>query len=134
MEDRSTLQEYILDIEKDTKLTSYNIMDLQLKLPAIKHKYVSRLINHKRILGELRLKRTAVAATVAKEIKDKAVYKVTEAMASKAASDHNSIKEVDDKIRETELIIQLLEKTERVLSSMTYDVKNVIELMKLEVT
>jgi hypothetical protein len=35
-------------------------------------------------------------------------------------------------IQELELIIEYLEKTEKIFSSMTYDLKNAIELMKLE--
>ena len=130
----STLKDYISEIYEDTELTDFNIKDMQLKLPAIKHKYVSRLILHKRKKNQLISKKIKIKKKIANEIKNNNVYSVSNPVAEKTAEEHNSIISINSDISEQELIIQLLEKTERTLSSMTYDVKNIIELMKLEVT
>jgi hypothetical protein len=130
----STIKEYISEIYEDVELTDFNIKDVQLKLPAIKHKYVSRLILHKRKRNQLISKKITLKKKIANEIKNNNVYNVSNPVAEKTAEDHNSIISINSDISEQELIIQLLEKTERTLSSMTYDVKNIIELMKLEVT
>ena len=42
------------------------------------------------------------------------------------------IAEINEEIEELELIIEYLEKAEKIFSSTTYDIKNAIELMKLE--
>ena len=36
------------------------------------------------------------------------------------------------KINEEKLIVEFLEKIEKIFSSLTYDIKNIIEIMKLE--
>jgi chaperonin cofactor prefoldin len=40
--------------------------------------------------------------------------------------------EINEQIEEMELVVEYLEKAERVFSSTTYDLKNAIELMKME--
>ena len=130
----SALKGYISEIYNDTALTDINIKDVQLKLPGIKHKYVSRLILHKRKRNHLILKKIKLKKKIANEIKNNNVYNVSNPVAEKTAEDHNSIVSINTAISEEDLIIQLLEKTEKSLSSMTFDVKNIIELMKLEVT
>jgi hypothetical protein len=130
----SKLKQYIAEISEDTNLDNFNIKDVQLKLPGIKHKYVSRLIVHKRRLAKLQQDKKSAQSQVINDLKEKSVYKLTEPMARKASQDHNSVKSIHDEILEEEVIVELLEKTERILSSMTYDIKNIIELMKLEIT
>jgi len=38
----------------------------------------------------------------------------------------------EKKIKEEKFLIELLEKTEKTFSSLTYDIKNIVEIMKLE--
>jgi hypothetical protein len=130
----SKLKEYIAEIYEDTQLTDFSIKDTQLKLPAIKHKYVSRLIAHKKRLSELRIKKEKQKRKIAVDIKKTSVYSIAQSVAEKTAEGHNTIQSINAQITEEELIIKLLEKTERTFNSMTYDIKNIIELMKLEVT
>ena len=40
--------------------------------------------------------------------------------------------EINEEIEELELVIEYLEKAEKIFSSTTYDLKNAIELMKME--
>jgi deoxycytidine triphosphate deaminase len=47
---------------------------------------------------------------------------------------HATYKDYKAVIEEKKLSIELLEKTEKTLSSTTYDIKNLIEIMKLEMT
>ena len=42
------------------------------------------------------------------------------------------INEINEKIEELELIVEYLEKAEKIFNSTTYDLKNAIELMKME--
>ena len=131
---QSILQKYIDEIDQDVELNNFNVKDVQLKLPAIKHKYVSRLIAHKRRLSSLYRDKSIKQDKVITSLKEQSVYKLTDAMAKKAASSHNNIKDIDVAIAEEKSIIELLEKVEKILSSMTYDIKNLIELMKMEIT
>ena len=126
------LEEYILEMEKDVVFDDFSIKDTQMKLPAIKHKWVGRLIRQKNMLNENRAKRATLVKTLAAKVKETSPYKVTDHAAEKACYKHEEVIKLTQSIQEHELIIEFLEKTERVLNSMTYDIKNVVEIMKLE--
>jgi hypothetical protein len=47
---------------------------------------------------------------------------------------NEKIVDINNQIYYNTLIIEYLEKVEKVLSSITYDIKNIVEIMKLETT
>jgi len=69
---------------------------------------------------------------IAQEVIETATYQVTLPTAQKAAEKHHSIKAINEKIKEHKLIIEFLEKGEKIFSSMSFDIKNITEIMKLE--
>ena len=46
----SILEEYLKEMEKDVVFDDFTIKETQMKLPAIKHKWVGRLVRHKQDL------------------------------------------------------------------------------------
>jgi len=126
------LEEYILEMEKDVEFDDFSIKDTQMKLPAVKHKWVGRLIRHKIELNNIRSDRSKLVKSIAMKIQANSPYKVTEAAAERASYKHEDIIKLSQNIKENELIIEFLEKIERVLNSMTYDIKNLVEIIKLE--
>jgi len=48
-----TLEKYILEVEEDTTFDRINVSDKQMKLAGIKHKWASRIINHKKQIYKL---------------------------------------------------------------------------------
>lgn len=128
------LKKLMTEIEADTKLDELNLKEAQFKLPAIKHKYAGLLIRSKIELNEKLKKHGEVKKQLIKKIHDSSPVKLTPNAMSDAAEEAPSIKSMNDEIKELKLTIELLEKTEKILSSMTYDIKNIIELQKLETT
>lgn len=128
------LEQYILELEKDVKLDQFNIRDSQMKIPAYKHKWVGRLMRHKQEVVRLNHQKYQLKRTIASKIQDSTTYKVTKPVAEKAANSHDSIVDITHKLDELSVVIEFLEKAERILSSMTFDVKNLVEIMKLETT
>lgn len=126
------LEEYIKEMGVDVELDEFNLKDVQLKLPGIKHKWVGRLVRHKGDLEQLTYNKDNAIKQIAQEIIDTATYQVTLASAQKAAEKHTSIKKINEDIREQKLIIEFLEKGEKIFSSMSFDIKNITEIMKLE--
>ncbi len=53
-------------------------------------------------------------------------------MARSKAEEHDKIKDIDSQISENKIIIEFLEKVEKIFNSMTFDIKNLTEIMKLE--
>jgi hypothetical protein len=128
------LEEYIKELEHDLKIDELNLKDYQLRLPALKHKWAGRLIRLKSTLHVLRKQRDNSKYDITKEIDATSPVKLTSTTLSTSADRHSKIQELNSRIQETELLIELLEKTEKTLSSCTFDLKNLIEIVKLETT
>lgn len=126
------LEQYIKEMGVDVELDEFNLKDVQLKLPALKHKWVGRLVRHKAELSRLQDNRDRTIKTLAQEVIDTATYAVNLQTAMKAAEKHQKIRDIDDKVRENKLIVEFLEKSERIFSGMSFDIKNITEIMKLE--
>ena len=126
------LEEYIKEMGRDVELDEFNMKDIQMKLPALKHKWVGRLIRHRGEISKLQQSRDNMIKQISQEMIDTATYQVTLPTAQKAAEKHSSIKNIDESIKENKLIVDFLEKGEKIFSSMSFDIKNIIEMMKLE--
>lgn len=126
------LNKYLQEAEEDSRLDVFTVKDVQSKLPAIKHKWVGRLIRAKKKLGMLYDAREELIDELMVKAKEQSHYKISDAALQKTVSKTNSIKEADRQIKEYKLIIDFLERTEKVFSSMTFDIKNLTEVMKLE--
>lgn len=126
------LEEYIKEMGDDVELDEFNLKEAQLKLPALKHKWVGRLIRHKGDLSRLEKSKDNVIKEVAQEIIETATYSVNIQTAEKAAEKHQRVKKLNADIKEYKLIVEFLEKGERIFSGMSFDIKNITEIMKLE--
>ena len=130
----SLIDNYILELEKDVKLDQFSVKDCQMKLPAYKHKWVGRLMRHKYEVVKLTQQKYDTRIAVSKKIQTSTTYKISKPAAEKAANSHDNVIRINNEINELNIIIEFLEKAERILSSMTFDIKNIIEIMKLETT
>ena len=126
------IEQYIKELEQDLQVTAFNIKEVQQKLPSTKHKWAGRYIRHKQELYKLQKNRDVVKKNLITELLATAPVKVTEPVADRAVETSQTIKDIDSEINTLKLVIEFLEKTEKTLSSMTYDIKNMVELMKLE--
>ena len=103
-----------------------------MKTPARKHYWVSKLIRHKKNLLSLRQQRDSIKRDVVQKIIEESPVKVTVPVAEKASYQHEKMKEISNKISNEELIVEFLEKTEKTFSAVGFDIKNIIEIMKME--
>lgn len=128
------LEEYIKELENDLKIDELILKDYQLKLPGIKHKWAGRCIRHKLELVELRGKREKLKKDIVIKIQEQSPVKLATPVIERTAEKCSEITDLDNKIKEIELIIELLEKSEKTLSSTSYDIKNLVDIIKLETT
>ena len=61
-----------------------------------------------------------------------APVKLTQQTAEIAAESTDELTAITDSIKEYEFIVEYLEKVEKIMSGMGYDIKNIIEIQKLE--
>lgn len=124
---------YNKEIIEDVHLDQLNILDQQMKLPAIRHKWVTRLILAKKNLKELKDKKI--------ELKNKAVdhlksenEKLPKIAIDQQVEKSQTIQKINEKINEEELHIEYLEKIEKILADMNFAIKNSVDLIKMETT
>lgn len=122
-------------IDEDLKLDRINLLEKQLMLPAIKHKWVSRLIENKRLKNHLETKKKEIKIELLKKVDDQSLpTNLPKAAIEKKLENSDTILKINEQIKETEIIIEYLEKVENICRSLTYDIKNAVELEKLETT
>ena len=129
----SLLEQYIKELGEDTQMSEMDIKDVQMKLPAIKHKYAGRHVRAKLKLSELYNERDAARKDIVDRLKVESPYQISDAVAAKTADKHTNVSKIHKEIYETKIIIELMEKAEKIFNSMTFDIKNMIDIMKLEI-
>jgi len=126
------LEDYITELTQDIYIDEFNMKDVQMKLPAIKHKWTGRLIRAKIQIEENYKNRYIVINELADMLEKESPVTISHTLAKKKVEDHTKVKELNQNIKHLKLIVEFLEKTEKTLSSITFDIKNLIEIIKLE--
>lgn len=129
-----TLDNYIEELKVDTRVDAFNLKDVQMALPAIKHKWAGRLIRAKQDILKLETERKKKKESLIKRLQEQSPITLSEVAAGKTIECHELLSEIDNKIKEFKLVIELLEETKKTLSAMTFDIKNIVEIIKLETT
>lgn len=123
------------EIQNDLKLDRISLLEKQLILPTIKHKWAARLIEYKRTKNNLIKKRKSLKEEALKTITDQNIpSSLPKAALDKKIESSDVFKKIDEEIKDVEIIIEYLEKVENICRSMTFDIKNAVELEKLETT
>lgn len=117
-------------IEKDLKIDQFNIHNKVNDIPSLKHYWVAKLIEAKIEVKQLEKKKKDLIKKV-NESADVGL-KLSTASMNNVIAKSPVIAEINEQIEELELIIEYLEKAEKIFNSTTYDLKNAIELMKME--
>lgn len=130
----SLYEQYLIEIDKDLELDRIILEEKQLKLPGIKGKWIGRLINHKKGIDNLWKLYNQAIKEVATKIINESPVAISKPVAQKSAEEDELVLKIRKEIKEQERIVEYLEKMEKVFSSMTYDIKNVIDLIKQETT
>ena len=126
----SLFETYQKEIAEDIKVDELSLKDKAMMVPTIKHKWVGRLMTHKVQLKKL----NEAKKKIYKKISADSPIPLSKATLDQAASNNDSVSKIQESIDRLEVIIEYLEKVEKLTSSLTFDYKNVIELQKLETT
>ena len=132
--DLTLYNKYNAELSEELDLTDFNLRDVQLKLPGIKHKWVKRLIDQKIETDKLKKLKIKAIETIIEENRKTNRVALSDAALKAQAEKHEVVKKIDDKIDECEILIDYLTKVERVCSSTSFDIKNLMEIRKSEMT
>lgn len=128
----SLLDQYIEELKQDTHVDQMNVKNVQLSLPALKHKWSGKLVRHKQEILHLKRQKEQKQKELAEAIQAKAPVKMQPYQLDKTVNQAEQIIEINHRVEELELLIDLLERTEKTLASMTYDIGNICKLITLE--
>ena len=125
------INQYLDEAKLDTDLDRLEVINTQERLVNNKHKWSARLINHKINLSNFKFKRSSALEEKITEFQNTEPVRVNRSIAEKAVRNKKEIKVLDLKIANEQLIIDYLENIYKNIS-FTNDIKNLVELMKLE--
>ena len=128
------IAKYDEEIARDAHVDELNVKDVAMRLPAIKHKWVSRLIAHKRSLYQLEQQKEQLVEAALKRMKEKTDIQISNNAMKTKIDSSPQMKQINDDIADQKSIIDYLEHVESIFRYMTNDIKNVTEIMKLELT
>ena len=126
------LRKYIEDITKDLQLDDFNIKEAQMRLPARKHFWVARLMEAKIKRNSLFRNKKQLRKEVVKKVISNSPVRINQSAAESAADRHESISKLNESISEQDSIIEYLEKVEKIMGHMHWEIKNIIDINKME--
>lgn len=123
---------YSNELKPEISINKLNLDDHQTKLPSLKHKWASRYINHKRKLIKLKLEKKDLYRLLVSEHIEQSPVKISISIAEKSVLNNQKLIDIDRKISEEELLLEYLDKVQNIVNNIQWDIKNLIELEKLE--
>jgi phenylalanyl-tRNA synthetase alpha subunit len=126
------LTSYQKELNEQLVIDEFTLKDVQLQLPGRRHLWVGRLMRHKHELNQLKKEKTEKLIELTKVIQEQSNVRLSTPAAEKVATNTSNIKELNNKIQEQYVLIEYLEKVEKIMSSIGFDVRNIIEIQKLE--
>lgn len=126
------LKNYMKQIETDLTFDTGSLEPYVQRVPLRKHFWIARLIEAKLKLKELKETKSQKEAEIIE--KTERSMGASKATIIKIIKDTPVIKDLTSKIDELEILIEYLEKVEKVFSQTTYDLKNVIDLKRNEIS
>lgn len=129
------LENFKKELQQDTQIDEINLTQKQLMLPAIKHKWVARLIDQKRKFNALNKKKKIIRAAVVTSLEKEGMPPgLPKTALDKKIESSDAMQKINEEIEDTEIVIEYLEKVESIFRTMTYDIKNIIDINRLETT
>ena len=128
------LEKYIEEVTEDTRVDEINVKDVAMRLPGLKHKWVARLINHKKGLYRLEREKEEIIESALKKIKERGDIQLSKAAMTAKISTIDSVKVLDAKIDESKALVEYLDHVVTIFRYMTNDLKNIVDIMRLEQT
>lgn len=126
------LKKYIEDINKDLYLDDFNLKEVQMRLPARKHFWVARLIEAKIKRNTLSGKKKKLKKELVKKVIEDSPVRINQTAAETAAERYDSVVNISNLIKDQDTIIEYLEKVEKILSTMHWEIKNIVDINRME--
>ena len=126
------LSKYVDEVGKDLVIDDFNLKEQSLRLPARKHYWVAKLIRSKIERNALFAKKKKLKKSITQEVLATSPVKLSHSAAEQAAERHDTLMDISSKIKELDMIIEYLDTVTKIMQQMGFDIKNIVEIQKLE--
>ena len=92
------IDRYCEELEPEIRLSKLSLDESQVKLPALKHKWASRSINHKKNLIKLKAHKKSIYSNLIQEYIENSPVKVNINIAEKAVTNNKKLLEINEKL------------------------------------
>jgi len=120
------------EIGKDLVVDDFNLKEVQMRLPSRKHFWVARLMDAKVERNKLLAKKKQLKKDLTKKVIAESPVKISLSIAEQHAERHESVVHITESLAEYGVVIEYLEKVEKVLSSMSFDISNIVKINQME--
>lgn len=127
------LKQYKEQYEEFTKIDDFNLEQRAKRVPAEKHFWVARLIDAKIEREKLFKSKKKLKNTIIKKMMEDSPVKLDKKLLDKI-DDTDHFEDINDKIKDNEILIEYLELVVKSVSFIAQDIKNIISLKELENT
>jgi hypothetical protein len=127
----SLIEKYNEEIKKYVTVDEFNMKQVQMDLPATRHYWVGRLMYHKQEILKLKKLRKEAQKKIADKLEHESPVGLNPKTLEQAQQNHPVIIKIDDQIAEHSLVIEYLEKIETNFRSIGFDIRNLIEIVRM---
>ena len=128
------IAKYNDEIKKYVSVDEFNMKQVQMDLPATRHYWVGRLMFHKQEILKLKRLRKEAQKKIVDRLEHESPVGLNPKTLEQAQQHHPLVGKIDGQIAEHELVVEYLGKIEANFRSISFDIKNLIEIVKLETT
>ena len=133
-ESQDLLTRYHEELSKLVAVDEFNMKQVQMDLPANRHYWVGRLMFHKSEITKLKKSRKQAQHALIQKMQKESPVTLTSKTLDASVVQHPILQKIDDQIAENEILIEYLSKIEANFRSISFDIKNLIEIIRLETT
>ena len=126
-----TFEKIVQEIEKDLKIDRMNMDEKTLQIPSIKHYWIAELYRSKIKIQALERKKKDLFKAFAESDRVMEIGLSKDAI-QRQFNSTKKVQEINEQLEELKIIVEYLEDAKFVLGRVTDDLKNRIELEKVE--
>lgn len=128
------IRTYLLEYKEDVKLDQLNLTDKAMQNPAIKARWVARMVEIERERNDLEKLLKKSMKAVCKQEKDKSAIQLSQAALEKLAKENEFIQKIQERIDLVEEVKKCLENIVKTVQYFGTDISTALDCVKLETT
>lgn len=126
------IEMYQKEVVNDLKINDMTLSDKSFEIPQKKHYWVTKLILEKQELMKLERNKKQLEKEVMKMQKDELPVTLSKQSMRGAVYNTQTMQSITQQIDDQKLLVEYLEKVEKIFSFITNDVKNIVEVKQME--